>query len=65
MAKKIKQEEQSQENPYEKKKCDCRDCKHAGPVENYMVACDVVGWKRSIGTRMCMHFVQKRRCSTR
>lgn len=40
-------------------KCDCRDCKHAGPVANYMVPCSVHGCKRSIGIRSCSYFDKK------
>lgn len=53
-----------EEITYKKVKCDCRDCKRAGPVENFMVYCPVHGCKRSVGIRMCMYF-QKKRCTTK
>lgn len=48
-----------EEVTYKKVKCDCRDCKRAGPVENFMVSCPVHGCKRSVGIRMCMYFQKK------
>lgn len=46
---------------YDKKvKCDCRDCRRAGPVENFMVTCTMHEYKRSVGTRMCMYFQPKK-----
>lgn len=43
----------------EKVKCDCRDCRRAGPVENFMVTCTMHEYKRSVGIRMCMYFQPK------
>lgn len=40
-------------------KCNCRDCKRAGPVEDFMCYCPIVGCKRSTGIRMCLHFKPK------
>nr|DAD88022.1 MAG TPA: hypothetical protein [Siphoviridae sp. ctYJD4] len=49
----------------QKVKCDCRQCRRAGPVENFMVYCPIHDCGRSTGLRMCEYFIEKKRCSTR
>nr|DAK10572.1 MAG TPA: nanos Nanos RNA binding domain [Caudoviricetes sp.] len=44
-------------------KCDCRYCKHAGPVMNFMVSCSIHNCKRSVGIRVCPYF--EKGCSTK
>lgn len=44
---------------YKKIKCDCRDCKNSGPVENFMVTYSKDRWKKSIGTRVCGYFKKR------
>lgn len=44
---------------HKKIKCDCRDCKNSGPVENFMVTCSKDRWKKSIGTRVCGYFKKR------
>nr|DAQ62192.1 MAG TPA: hypothetical protein [Caudoviricetes sp.] len=39
-----------------KLRCNCFDCKYAGPVVNFMVSCSIHGCKRSVGVRMCPYF---------
>lgn len=40
-------------------KCNCRDCKLAGPVINHICYCPIVGHGRATGIRMCLHFKPK------
>lgn len=42
--------------PHEKIKCDCRGCKYAGPVKNFMIYCSKTLMKRSTGIRMCIFY---------
>ena len=44
-------------------KCDCRNCKHAGPVVNFIISCSIYNRKRSVGIRLCPHFDEG--CSTK
>ncbi len=44
----------------EKIKCNCRDCKYAGLVKDYMVYCSKMLLKRSTGIRMCMYYEKKK-----
>ena len=41
----------------QKVKCDCRQCRRAGPVENFMVYCPIHDCGRSTGLRMCEYFI--------
>ena len=42
------------------KSCDCRDCKNAGEVTDYMVYCKQLKISRSVGIRpYCQHFTNK------
>lgn len=38
-------------------KPNCRYCKNAGPVDNFMCACSVLGINRSTGVRTCSSFI--------
>ena len=38
-------------------KPDCRYCKHAGPVINFICFCSIQGIKRSTGIRLCRLFI--------
>lgn len=38
-------------------KPNCRYCKNAGPVDNFMCVCSVLGINRSTGVRTCSSFI--------
>ena len=37
-------------------KHNCRYCRHAGPVANFICHCSVLGIGRATGTRLCKSF---------